>query len=147
MSSPVRLPTEPRHTRELESLLADLDADSLLSEMADDLTYHGDLNAALRRMLQQGFRDRNGESLMGLREMLEPALPLLLALGVITGLVALAVNPWRSDKLPDRFPNILQDTVVIVAFAIAATLILQERIFATTAAVAVVIGANIGIAK
>ena len=76
----------------------------------------------------------------GLREMLEPALPLLLALGVITGLVALAVNPWRSDKLPDRFPNILQDTVVIVAFAIAATLILQERIFATTAAVAVVIG-------
>ena len=29
MSSPVRLPTEPRHTRELESLLADLDADSL----------------------------------------------------------------------------------------------------------------------
>ena len=49
----------------------DLDADSLLSEMADDLTYHGDLNAALRRMLQQGFRDRNGESLMGLREMLD----------------------------------------------------------------------------
>jgi len=39
--------------------------------MADDLTYHGDLNAALRRMLQQGFRDRNGEQLMGLREMLE----------------------------------------------------------------------------
>ena len=29
MSSPVRLPTEPRHTRELESLLSDLDADSL----------------------------------------------------------------------------------------------------------------------
>ena len=49
----------------------DLDADSLLEEMADDLTYHGDLNAALRRMLQQGFRDRNGEELMGLREMLE----------------------------------------------------------------------------
>ncbi len=49
----------------------DLDADSLLSEMADDLTYHGDLNAALRRLLQQGFRDRNGEELMGLREMLE----------------------------------------------------------------------------
>ena len=49
----------------------DLDADSLLSEMADDLTYHGDLNAALRRLLQQGMRDRNGEQLMGLREMLE----------------------------------------------------------------------------
>lgn len=49
----------------------DLDADSLLSEMADELLYHGDLNAALRRMLQQGFKDRNGDELMGMREMLE----------------------------------------------------------------------------
>src|SRR6266511_5850980 len=49
----------------------DLDADSLLSEMSDDLLYHGDLNAALRRLLQQGFRDRNDEQLMGMREMLE----------------------------------------------------------------------------
>ncbi len=49
----------------------DLDADSLLSEMADELLYHGDLNAALRRMLQQGFRDRNGDDLMGMREMLD----------------------------------------------------------------------------
>jgi uncharacterized protein with von Willebrand factor type A (vWA) domain len=39
--------------------------------MSDDLLYHGDLNAALRRMLQQGLRDRNDEELMGLREMLE----------------------------------------------------------------------------
>ncbi len=44
---------------------------SLLDEMTDDLLYHGDLNAALRRMMQQGFQDRNGEQLMGLREMLE----------------------------------------------------------------------------
>ena len=29
----------------------DLDADALLAEMSDDLLYHGDLNAALRRML------------------------------------------------------------------------------------------------
>src|SRR5262245_44869411 len=49
----------------------DLDAESLLDEMADDLLYHGDLNAALRRMMQQGFQDRNGEQLMGLREMME----------------------------------------------------------------------------
>jgi uncharacterized protein with von Willebrand factor type A (vWA) domain len=49
----------------------DLDADALLSEMSDDLLYHGDLNAAMRRMLQQGLRDRNGEQLMGMREMLE----------------------------------------------------------------------------
>jgi uncharacterized protein with von Willebrand factor type A (vWA) domain len=42
-----------------------------MAEITDDLLYHGDLNAALRRMMQSGFRDRNGERLQGLREMLE----------------------------------------------------------------------------
>jgi uncharacterized protein with von Willebrand factor type A (vWA) domain len=49
----------------------DLDADSVLQEITDDLLYHGDLNAALRRMLQSGFQDRNGEQLKGLRELME----------------------------------------------------------------------------
>jgi uncharacterized protein with von Willebrand factor type A (vWA) domain len=49
----------------------DLDADALLDEITDDLVYHGDLHAALRRLLQQGLRDRNGEELMGLRDMLQ----------------------------------------------------------------------------
>ena len=66
--------------------------------------------------------------------------PLLLALGVITALVAAVVNPWREDRLPDRFPTIVQDSIVIALFALAATLVLQEKIFATTAVGAVVIG-------
>src|SRR6059036_3207794 len=49
----------------------DLDADALLEEMTDDLLYHGDLNAALRRMMQSGFRDQNGERMAGLRELME----------------------------------------------------------------------------
>jgi uncharacterized protein with von Willebrand factor type A (vWA) domain len=49
----------------------DLDADDILSEITDDLLYHGDLNAALRRLLQSGLRDRDGERLAGLRELLE----------------------------------------------------------------------------
>ncbi len=49
----------------------DLDADDVLSELTDDLLYHGDLNAALKRLLQQGFRDQNGERVQGMREMLE----------------------------------------------------------------------------
>ena len=49
----------------------DLDADSLLSEMTDDLLYHGDLNAAMRRMMQQGFQDRDGRDVQGMREMME----------------------------------------------------------------------------
>jgi uncharacterized protein with von Willebrand factor type A (vWA) domain len=49
----------------------ELDADRILEEITDDLLYHGDLNAALRRMLQSGFRDINGERLKGLRDILE----------------------------------------------------------------------------
>jgi uncharacterized protein with von Willebrand factor type A (vWA) domain len=49
----------------------DLDADAVLAEVTDDLLYHGDLNAALRRMLQSGFRDREGNRVQGMRELLE----------------------------------------------------------------------------
>ncbi|TMK88349.1 MAG: hypothetical protein E6G57_07455 [Actinobacteria bacterium] len=49
----------------------ELDADDVLSEITDDLLYHGDLNAALRRMMQSGFRDQNGERLAGMRELME----------------------------------------------------------------------------
>ena len=47
------------------------DAEAIFSEITDDLLYHGDLHAALRRLMQSGFADRNGERLEGLREMLE----------------------------------------------------------------------------
>ncbi len=49
----------------------DLDADDVLAEINDDLLYHGDLNAALRRMLNSGFQDRNGERVQGLRDLLD----------------------------------------------------------------------------
>ena len=49
----------------------ELDADDILSEITDDLLYHGDLNAALRRMMQSGFRDQNDERIAGIRELLE----------------------------------------------------------------------------
>ncbi len=49
----------------------DLEADDLLAELADDLMYHGDLNAALRRALQAGMRTRDGRTLEGLRQLLE----------------------------------------------------------------------------
>jgi uncharacterized protein with von Willebrand factor type A (vWA) domain len=49
----------------------DLDADAILAEVTDDLLYHGDLHAALRRLMQQGFQDRDGERVMGMRELME----------------------------------------------------------------------------
>ena len=47
------------------------DADDVLGEVADDLLYHGDLSAALRRLLQQGFTTRDGDDVPGLQELLE----------------------------------------------------------------------------
>lgn len=49
----------------------DLDADSVLAEINDDLLYHGDLAAALRRMMHSGFADRNGERVQGIRDLME----------------------------------------------------------------------------
>jgi len=49
----------------------ELGADDVLAEVTDDLLYHGDLDAALRRMLQAGFGDRDGERVLGLRELLD----------------------------------------------------------------------------
>ena len=49
----------------------DVDADRIFDELADDLLYHGDLASALRRLMAEGFNDRDGRRLEGLREMLE----------------------------------------------------------------------------
>ena len=49
----------------------DLDADGLFDEISDDLLYHGDVNNALRRMMQQGMKDRDGNRVQGLRELME----------------------------------------------------------------------------
>ena len=46
----------------------ELDADSVIKELTDELIHHGDPNAALRRIMQQGLRDRNGRDIEGLRE-------------------------------------------------------------------------------
>jgi len=49
----------------------DLDALSVLDQITDDLLYHGDINAALRRLMNQGLRDRDGNHSAGLRELLK----------------------------------------------------------------------------
>ena len=45
-------------------------AEDLFSQMTDDLAYHGDPNAALRKLLQDGY-DLDGERMQGLRDMLQ----------------------------------------------------------------------------
>ena len=49
----------------------DLDADAIMDQITDDLLYHGDINAALRRLMQNGLKDREGRDMQGVREMLD----------------------------------------------------------------------------
>ncbi|MDH4144454.1 MAG: hypothetical protein OEY23_04705 [Acidimicrobiia bacterium] len=46
-------------------------ADEVLGALTDELLYHGDLNAALRHLMQSGFDTPDGQHLQGMREMLE----------------------------------------------------------------------------
>ena len=48
-----------------------MDADELMAEMTDDLMYHGDVNAALRRLMREGMTDKDGNRIQGIREMME----------------------------------------------------------------------------
>ncbi len=65
---------------------------------------------------------------------------LLLALGAITFVVVTAVNPWRVDRTPEQFPNIVQDTIIIGIFMVIGTSVMQEKFLTTSAVGAVVIG-------
>ena len=48
-----------------------LDAEGILDELTNDVLYHGDLNAALRRLMQDGMTDKDGNRIDGLRDMME----------------------------------------------------------------------------
>ena len=49
----------------------DLDAESVLGQLTDELLYHGDLNAALRQLMRDGMYDKDGNRIEGIRDMLE----------------------------------------------------------------------------
>jgi small-conductance mechanosensitive channel/CRP-like cAMP-binding protein len=66
--------------------------------------------------------------------------PLLLAFGLANAFVVLLINPWRSDRIPEHFPNIVQDAIVIFLFGLVAMLFMPDKIMTTTAVGAVVIG-------
>jgi uncharacterized protein with von Willebrand factor type A (vWA) domain len=49
----------------------DVDVDEFLRLLSDDVMEHGDLDAAMDRLLQEGFTTDDGERVEGLRELLE----------------------------------------------------------------------------
>lgn len=65
---------------------------------------------------------------------------LALAAAVINLLALSLINPLRADRVPDRFPAILQDFVVVGLLVLVATFVFNEKLLATSAVSAVVIG-------
>ena len=65
---------------------------------------------------------------------------LSMALAVINLVVVVAINPLRADRVPERFPIIVQDTIIIGLFLVVATVVMQEKFLTTSAVGAVVIG-------
>ena len=63
----------------------------------------------------------------------------LVAAGLFA-VVSLLFNPWRHDRPSERVPAIVQDVIVIALFAMAATLLLDEKLLTTSAVGAVVVG-------
>ncbi len=64
---------------------------------------------------------------------------LALAAAMINAGVFLLVNPLRADRVPDRFPIILQDAIVIALIILASTFLSRDLV-TTSAVSAVVLG-------
>jgi small-conductance mechanosensitive channel/CRP-like cAMP-binding protein len=65
---------------------------------------------------------------------------LVLAAAVINLCVYLLINPLRSNRVPDAFPSILQDAIVIGLLVVIATFVFQDKLLTTSAVGAVVVG-------
>jgi small-conductance mechanosensitive channel/CRP-like cAMP-binding protein len=65
---------------------------------------------------------------------------LFVALAAINLVVVALINPLRIDRIPERFPNIVQDTIITGLFLLVATYLLPDKLLTTSAVGAVVIG-------
>ena len=65
---------------------------------------------------------------------------LAFAAALINLLVVASINPLRTDRVPDAFPSILQDAIVIGIFVLVATFVFQDKLLTTSAVGAVVVG-------
>jgi hypothetical protein len=65
---------------------------------------------------------------------------LAFAAGLINLLVVSLINPLRADRVPDAFPSILQDAIVIGILVLVATFVFEDKLLTTSAVGAVVVG-------
>jgi small-conductance mechanosensitive channel len=65
---------------------------------------------------------------------------LIFAAAAINLLVHVLINPFRADRVPDAFPSILQDAIVIGVLVLIATFVFHDKLLTTSAVGAVVVG-------
>ncbi len=65
---------------------------------------------------------------------------LLLALATINAIAVLLFNPFKQEKISDRYPRIVQDAVVVGAFVLIATSVAPNQLWATSAIGGLVLG-------
>lgn len=65
---------------------------------------------------------------------------LILALGLIHGLITVVFNPWFTHGAPERAPGIVQNALVLSVFGVFATITFPGQLLATSAVGAVIMG-------
>jgi small-conductance mechanosensitive channel len=65
---------------------------------------------------------------------------IILLAALINLLVVIVLNPLRADRVPDRYPSIVQDAIVIGFLMLIGTFVLDEKFLTTSAVSAVVVG-------
>jgi small-conductance mechanosensitive channel len=65
---------------------------------------------------------------------------LVFAAALIHLLVHVLINPIRTDRVPDAFPAILQDAIVIGLLVLIATFVFEDKLLTTSAVGAFVVG-------
>jgi small-conductance mechanosensitive channel len=65
---------------------------------------------------------------------------LVFAAAAINLIVYVFINPLRANRVPDAFPSILQDAIVIGVLVLVATFVFQDKLLTTSAVGAVVVG-------
>jgi small-conductance mechanosensitive channel len=109
------------------------------------------VNQLVRRKLKLSLFLFGGYVLFNLIVWQRPELPgaegdlralerLVFAAAAINLLVYVLVNPLRANRVPDAFPSILQDAIVIGILVIVATFVFQDKLLTTSAVGAVVVG-------
>ena len=109
------------------------------------------LNDLVRRKLRLSFYLFGAYVLFNLVAWQRPDLPgldgdlaalerLVFAAAVINLVVYLFINPLRANRVPDAFPTILQDAIVIGVLVLVATFVFQDKLLTTSAVGAVVVG-------